>query len=646
MPNFVFSNVTVQPIPLIVRRTPGAVAPDTVQLEVDLSTGFFDTGPTDPSYNSFYNPQYHQLVFLWDTGDPDSWTAPEKTPPEWRAKSRAFGYKIQHCYQNAATYTPSCMIYEPSSGKVAMASATVVVGQADARYSGNQTLCVNPVGDSDFSAAPAGALTTNSNNIGTDLSQWSTLRSSGAPVRVLVKAGATYGDFRFTLGPSDPIEVLIGTYGSGAKPRFTGLSGGLKLNKTVNYPLNAAIRVQGMRFEAGFNPAGNPNVTGNHTWIYEASPGTTLITGCEFDGFDSAVAVNGFESPNNYTQRRLTHWDDCVVTNMGGQYPFSTGQMEDPTGGDIFTGCRIMRNPLTPTEANTYRSPIRINGSAFNYVFGCDIFQTTKDHQCIKFDEEPHFDGAYTMVANSCFEGGWFAFSTAQTSFNGANTWPQGGRNGGPIANFIADGNLILASHTNANMIEFHHQGATVRNNFALQPDNHATQAISAFVSYSERGQTNVAPGNSAPIEVYNNTFVSLRSNSGNGIATNWATTPQIIAGSSYSLVSAHNNILHAPNESSPRTSFAPLDTTAPVWFTPRNVGKVDNSGAVDANFSTGTNDFRRYFPLSGSAAIGAVTSGNQAFTDFTMQRRLGQIMAGLVRSNKTAGYKEVSFEN
>ncbi|MCA9368635.1 hypothetical protein KC887_10550, partial [Candidatus Kaiserbacteria bacterium] len=177
-------------ITINVHRNTLHVAPSSVRFSVDLSLSNFDTaGPTG---DATYDARLHDLIYLWDFDDPGTWTAPVQNLAAHKNRNAGKGPIEANMYRTPGTYNPSVLVIEPSSGKTATASVSVVVTDPDEVFAGNKTICINPVGDNDFSGAPVGALTYEvaqfQDGEGT---VWRNHAEEGVIKRFLFKGGAT-----------------------------------------------------------------------------------------------------------------------------------------------------------------------------------------------------------------------------------------------------------------------------------------------------------------------------------------------------------------------------------------------------------------------------------------------------------------------
>ena len=178
-------NITIQ-----THRSHMQVTPDSVRFWVDLSGSDFDTAGPGPG--EVYDARLHDLIYLWDFDDPGTWTAPVQNLAAHKNRNAGKGPIEANMYRTPGTYNPSVLVIEPSSGKTATASVSVVVTDPDVVFAGNKTICINPVGDNDFAGAPTGSLHYQVAQFGKSIPAWSDNFSTTEVRRFLFKGGETH----------------------------------------------------------------------------------------------------------------------------------------------------------------------------------------------------------------------------------------------------------------------------------------------------------------------------------------------------------------------------------------------------------------------------------------------------------------------
>lgn len=166
-----------------------------------LAVLFDASGTTLDTGNAF-----HQLNYSFNFGDDRGQTWPISGQPK---NAQVGGPIAAHVFDLPGTYT--VRVRAQSSTGYSESTVTVTVQNPDSVYSGTNTVCVSPA--SNFSGCPSGAATQ------------TTLPSSYAGKRVLLHRGESFG--QVTIRHADD-NVVVGAFGSGAKPRVTkvGISEG------------------------------------------------------------------------------------------------------------------------------------------------------------------------------------------------------------------------------------------------------------------------------------------------------------------------------------------------------------------------------------------------------------------------------------
>ena len=560
------------------------VAPDSVRFSVDLSASTFET-PGEVS-GEFYNAQYHDLIYLWDFDDAASgdWTAPEKVLPGWKNRNIAKGPWVAHVYTQPGTYNPSVLVIEPSSGKTATASVEVIVANPDTVYAGTNTICVNPVGDSDFSGEPSGAARVNIDDFYSTDSEW-TSRLGGSPKRWLFKRGASF-DMNVVLTSNVTNGVYFGSYGpSSVKPNLKNIGEGATTKNQLwaegfgaNTPtVPAPIYLDGLHFTGTFDPT---TEWSNTIWysgftataVHLRSSLDMVVSNCDFTGHGQGSFV---VEPTLDGAANHIHMDHCTVNEFGGQYAVFMGPSENPASSFAVTGCRLAQIPTAFATDITglagSRSPIRAEHYQYNHVRGCDLFHTDGSQPCLKLVNIPRLEGAITNVHSCSFEGG-----ASAVNVGGSSTEVGKGLERSNIQNSIIDGIIYVVTWHGAQMVNTYCTGLTVRNCLAIWPNAKRASsgmigptACFGFIQLSPTGSYSTTVG-AQPVRIYNNTFLFERTPTENNNHV-----PVVIRDSTsggFTNILGSNNVVHMPNLTVPQIDFAPLSTTA-LW-TPRAIGR------------------------------------------------------------------------
>ncbi|ARE42523.1 hypothetical protein RGUI_4206 (plasmid) [Rhodovulum sp. P5] len=109
-------SVTVPTVRIAMRRSALRTAPERIFFQATV--GGFDTQPA--GQGEVYDPHWHDLIYVWDFGDAGAtFTAPENLLDDHRDANTAFGPYVAHVYETPGSYTVTCKVYEPATGKYA-----------------------------------------------------------------------------------------------------------------------------------------------------------------------------------------------------------------------------------------------------------------------------------------------------------------------------------------------------------------------------------------------------------------------------------------------------------------------------------------------------------------------------------------------
>ena len=572
-------NITIQ-----THRSHMQVAPDSVRFWVDLSGSDFDTA--GPGAGEVYDARLHDLIYLWDFNDPGTWTAPENVFPAWKNRSTAKGPFVMHMYANPGTYSPSVLVIEPSSGKTAVAvldgANAITVLNPDDVYPGAATICVNPVGDNDFSAKPAGALEVNSNGLDFQQAPW-TSHLGGVAKRWLFKRGG-YFEQRLNLGSNTTRGVYFGAYGSGAKPEIANapyvgdpydpqfhlpfdLPFGIEQFGNDGGSVAADIRFVHLHGFGTYDPVttrSDYRVIESKTanWMFNLSSGNLIMHECDFSGLQGSFLYNSISDATR-SKEHVVHINHCTMTAFGGQYPIFTGQSNNARSAVGITGCRFAQTPgavgSDSQMAGSSRAIIRSNSPHRFHMRGCDFYHTDQWQHCAKVPETPSERGVVVNIHSCSFEGGCGALV-----FNGNYTQSLLGPNS-QVQNIIVDGTATFSNHSTYVPFKAICTGVTMRNNLLVTPRiNRVFEPQKGFLTVEARGTFDPVMVGAAPIRLYNNTYVNERDPSN----FNGSDEPAMMVDYTYETDAFTNidylngnNVIHKPNFASPVTTFAPLSS-------------------------------------------------------------------------------------
>ena len=650
------------PIQITVSRSTLHCAPDSVRFGVDLSAATFNT--PKPAYGEVYDARLHDLIFIWDTGDIGLWQAADHILPEWKDKASAKGPWIAHCYTTPGEYTVSLMVIEQPSGKVAMAQTTITVADPNNIYTGNQTVCINPAGDTNFSGAPIGSAHETLSGTHTIVNDelWWAQYQNGDPRRYLFKAGGVYtqeigfdytGSTRSSPGP----HPMFATYGNGKVdliPPTNAVNQGRIFTITGAYDgvLNARVndfRIQNIRIDGTFDSttevSNDVSATSKASALVRTNKYLDIVVqGCEcrniknsayafyFDG--SVPAGHAWE---NTTHPAHAHVDECSVDTYGGQYSgLFTGKNDRlPDSSLAVTGCRFIQASDAISGGTQHRSWLRENGHHKLYMTCCDGYGKETENSGWKLlttltREIGHIANIHGIAS----EGNFVPLHLGQ------NILHQGIKR--TIAtNTIIDGAVLIGDYSTNYLCQSFVSGVTLRNVLGIIPDSprfHNTSfALSNFsmndeesaspqVTYTSRKLVSgihfyLAANNDMPsiqslnarCAIYNCTFLMKRKSDENG----GLSSPFIDADPAFTNVIAENNLLDgfwSDNGNNPHP-FSPLATDI-LWPTRVTDWKGYQTLTKFTEFASPPDTITSGRPTLESLALGAAENGLTAYFD------------------------------
>lgn len=570
-------------------------------------------------YDARYNPP---IIFLWDTGEDRTFTAPVNLDAGAFQGRYPRGPYVKVVYQSAGTKNITCTAINLETGVTETATTTHVVGDQDTAYPTTQTICVNPNGDSDFTGAPTGAAQVNlgaSNELTDDDTIW-TSRQGGSKLRWLFKKGGTY-TVGIDIDAFDTPDMLFGAYGSGADPILQPFTDGTKANRNFYIKGNHGgleagtmydIRFDGLDARGGLDPTTTGFLDYDGTegaqFIWCLKPMNMTITNCTLTGWSLQtlyVATGGNDTAN----RENIVMENCVMTDFGGgEYPTFIGPNTHEDSSLAYVGCRMANNPDALDDPK-FRAPCRSENIAWFNSRSTDWFHTDSTQECIKINNTPDVDGNVANIQDNSFEGGLKVLSV---NANYAQSFDEGvTRDGGAINNVVIMNNRIVANYRCQNFVRSQGQGVHVRANTMILPGiPYYTNSLDSFVIFLEEGSSPTSE--TAPNSVCDNRFIDLRTT-----VQNNSTIPDEVDYSGFSgigTVTESGNITHAPNRDTPITTYAPLDDDGGALWQARNKGRRDATTKVlDASLATPADSVQTFRPESGSSVY-----RNPAWPDWT----------------------------
>lgn len=591
------------PAKIIAKRSNLHIAPEGITFEVQLSG--FDTG----SGGGGYDPRLHDLYYEWNFGDPGEYTIPVNTVPEHKNANLGYGPLVSHVFKSAGTYTVTLRVTERSSGKTATASYKVITGDADAVFSGANTLFVDSQGN--YSGAPSGAVGYASLN-----AALAGAAKSGQPKRIMLRRGQSFPTQSMRLRRNLGSLCICASPGSGAKPELVWQKGKNKkffwvadmdAGKTKDVILDN-IRFQGPWDSTTETGAAQVSalVSGKNRASY------ILVNRCEFDGFSMGIVTIESTEINDVmivNDTYITNWQDY-------------GMFEQQQGYTSVLGCRITQNINAmsggPKDWSHNRHGCLRSHIGRKFVMdGCDLFSRNgwfknidgwhTNQPCLRWNQGGN-KGAVANVQRTSAEGGYEVFAVTKKNGSVASA----------LQNAIIDKCILVGNFMSASLIRIEYAGTTIRNCIFVHPD--VPRDISGiynpaiFINLDGPGPN---PANAAgPIRIYNNSFINLMTDAHGFKDKGGAATLLRNKKNRFTNVIAENNMIHQPNLGRPQLDDAPLDMTP--LFLPRFKGYISFlQKPLKSQYATPANTVVAAIPLEGSDALGDAISGLTSLDDF-----------------------------
>lgn len=586
MPNFVFTPHTGGTISIRTHRVAHNVAPEPVGFWVDLTESNFDT--SGPSGGDFFDPRLHDLIYYWDFGDTGTYAKTVNVLDDWKSRTNGLGPYVNKTYQNDGNYTVSVTVVEPSSGKTATATTSVIVDSVTAAFGASHIVLINPAGDSDFSDAAdlvaAGAQTYQTNEVTLsslvmDDNEVNPVDPDAPEKCFLFKRGETFTVELYGIDGYHHSDMMFGAYGSdpakpilnhkGTQPSMFYTTSGF--GQTRAQPNVGVMRFVGLELVGKWDASDYiPDGSSGELTSRCFNLGTRcdlILSDCKITNFEAGfIGTLYSEAVDLDTVYAGFFIDDCHLENVGGQYPIIVRRSGHPDASFNITGT-LFTQPVDAIRSLNTRAHIRENFHQNFYAAKNDFFQTDSQ-PILKTVNAPWRDGGLVNIHSNSFEGGISAVgvATTESAFANRNT----------VHNVIIDSNIFVPAFNGRGLVETHATGLTVRNNMLIGPNNAPADLYTSegFVSASaEGGSTNFnADRADEPIRIFNNSYIAFRNNANNLNKTpSWYTNVPY-SGKEYTNFQVTNNLLHAPNLSPAITGQGPITSTEQLW-TPRNAG-------------------------------------------------------------------------
>lgn len=549
---------------------------------------------------------YHDIHYTWDFGDPGEFQRLATDMPWGRDGNVAYGPVVMHTF-GAGTFTVTCTARDGVSAPRAV-TLQVTINDADSVFTGADTGVIS--GSGNFSGKPAGA------SEYTSFAAAKAAMSGRTQQRYLFRRGETFTDPDIRL--TDPCDkVAFGAYGSGNDPviEVTNLNdSGIIVNAIVEPD---EVTIEGLDFQLPYDATNPGTVKPNGEGIMLggaalALSGVKTVHNCKIEGGAKAIWPGGTDTSPHYhvyvSDTWFSNWHDYgIYCGTGGYFGFAGVTGVQPTG--TVNGQGKLSSPYYadhgPLRVGNQDGPVTLN--LIDMASFCSWAADTNNRsfqQCLRInsgqvDEKINVDRIRT-------EGGMIATSTNTSS----------GDEMAPIW-CVADKWHHVHSDQQGTVVVVDRGGQTFRNIVAVVPNNVPGASTGTRRFVKDDTYESILGNADRRVEVYNYTFVDLRSDANARNRPGTTTNRDYDAGEldSYTHTYMGNGIDHAPNMTSGGTvADAPLDSVA-NW-SPRYDGERWETEPLDTTRAYGLEVTADYAPLAGSNAIGDAT-GKVAIDDF-----------------------------
>lgn len=547
----VFADIT------IINRSSEQISPENVMFGTVL-TGFDTAGPIGAEV---YDASLHEVYRHWNYGDSYTYQHVTKVPTPFRNSQFGFGPIGSHTYRAPGVYTVTCMITEPSSGKLYIATRDITISDPDTVFSDDAQTIVLDTNNAIHPTYPNALVYTTCDAI---IAAIKALNDETIPIRVIVKAAQSFTISTPDIGRSNwPTVHFLAE--PGTPPIFTPTAEMVVWDNNGSF-FDKDLVMQGIEVIGAWNPVNETgSIDKNMMHFIRNAPTTALFDNVVIrDAGDSALYTQIASFADNY--RIIAN--DCFIDGWRnfGVYAASITSL-------TLTGTKIEQNPLANAggpkdDQHNNHGPIRIaraNSSTHVIAHSSQFYSRNSwnptsgppygQQPCWRYDTSG-VGGSFLSLHCNVFEGG------DEVMVFGV----QSGDTNSTINAIIAQ-NYLLATHQSRRGFKTEKPGMTFRNNIITAPSPTAKIApgFVSFLLFASDGDT------AAPIKSYNNTLISHSSN----VVTEDGGDGGFLA------VDVDNNVLYLVGS----TSDGPLDTTQ--LFTPSELGYKDEFTALEPAYAT-----------------------------------------------------------
>lgn len=573
---------------LVPRRHVTQTAPELIEFEPDYAL-FTAIDPGGPTGGLTYNPRLHDLIYIWDYGDPGAAsTVPVNVLASWKDLNVGYGSKGVHCYEAAGTYTARVDVYGFSGGNLLHNYSTVDVtidSLADT-FPTTNTLFVSPT--SSFANKPTGALEYTS--LDAAFTALKALNQQTTPKCIMLNRGESYTLSNQVIGETTaqlfPSTYVVAGGDAGAAPEVTTTGVAFYLKDVQAVSTNQKDFVfSGINFTGPYNSVTGAGDTSS-TFIHNTggkAPRVVLMHDMIIDGY--GLGVNGGDiNGSNMTLAFV----NTIVRNWHGYGIFWSDAAGDGFGSFVTLGASFYMSAESRNDTNSGGSGSAMRVQSRRWIsdgseFYAKLFGGTTIPRSVIRPNPEAYDGYETCLHRSSFEGGNnLSLGSGGTVGNALGRY-----------NFLMDGCVYVADFGSDIGARWIGTGYSIRNCIFINP-NHSSRLF----NITEWFQQPIDPAGDAgsaseSINIEFNTIINLHASS----------APTLFAGFINSYAGRRsNNLVYEVGAS---TADAPIDLSTALW-TPRNNGRWLLAGSLETAYAT----------PAGSVTTGRVQTGSSAIND------------------------------
>ena len=609
------ARITITPT----RRSRDALSPDAVFFRAEVT----DAGVPEADPRQAYDPSFHDLLYVWDFGDPGA--VSDKVvnlPAVHNDLNRAYGKEVAHVFSRPGPHRVRCQLYSADGVFLAEDSHEIFVGDPERFFVGARTILVDPAGRGDPTRYRDAQV------VATLEAAIARLAALGAEGRILLKRGQRYPiSARITLG-GGLANFRLGAWGTGARPVLEAVQGGQYDNilMFVGHRFANDCVLEGIGFQGLWD---STTESGQQITLFagmQTNDKYYLLSDCTFTGSGTAATLTDVEPQT----RSAFTLHNCDITNWGdyGVYVgrYSLHQQIALVGSAIHQHPRaLMGGGNTKDGRRNQHGPVRLVNGGQTYIACCDLFSRNgwsggaigADQPCLRWNSNTAQTRSRGVVERVAMEGGFVIVAISDAT-------RQDRRYG---TNFVMDKCLLVGTARSRKGVDLEYTGTTIRNCLYVQPDRPlVTEVWRAVFSGRHDARASYAdPG--WPVALYSNTIVnrmSAASSAGEALRVS-----EFI--DDFEVFSDENNVLYTPNapqqmREDPGLAEHVLATVGGVWQTRYLGPSYVNRGAgaqirPDRRFATPEGTVFAHPPRPGSAVIDTAM-GHTAVDDFVGRLR------------------------